>query len=58
MIRSRPFIGLSELCLLDVNSEEVHNLQSPAEFFLLLKSPLAVAAKTQRGGGEEGEKKP
>ena len=28
MIRSRPLIGLSELCILDENSEEVHNLQS------------------------------
>ena len=28
MIRSRPLISLSELCILDENSEEVHNLQS------------------------------
>ena len=28
MIRFRPLIGLSELCILDENSEEVHNLQS------------------------------
>ena len=28
MIRSRPLIGLSEICILDENSEEVHNLQS------------------------------
>ena len=31
MVRSRPLIGPSELCLLDENSEEVHNLQSPDE---------------------------
>ena len=29
MIRSHPLIGQSELCLLDENSKEVHNLQSP-----------------------------
>ena len=28
MILPRPLIGLSELCILDKNSEEVHNLQS------------------------------
>ena len=28
MIRYRPLIGLSELCILDDNSKEVHNLQS------------------------------
>ena len=28
-IRSRPLIGLSELCLIDENSKEVRNLQSP-----------------------------
>ena len=28
MIRSRPLIGVSETCLLDESSEEVHNLQS------------------------------
>ena len=28
MIRSRPLVGLSELCILHENSEEVHNLQS------------------------------
>ena len=29
MIRNRPLIFLSEICLLDENSEEVHNQQSP-----------------------------
>ena len=28
MIRSRPLIDLTELCILDEDSEEVHNLQS------------------------------
>ena len=28
MIRSRPLIGPSELCIFDYNSEEAHNLQS------------------------------
>ena len=28
MIRSQPLSGLSELCILDENSEEVQNLQS------------------------------
>ena len=28
MIRSRFFIGISEVCIFDENSEEVHNLQS------------------------------
>ena len=28
MIRSRPHIGLLELCILDENFEEVNNLQS------------------------------
>ena len=32
MVRSRPLIGQSELCLIDKNSEEVHNLQSPDGF--------------------------
>ena len=28
MIRSRFLIGISEVCIFDENSEEVHNLQS------------------------------
>ena len=28
IIRSRPLIGLSKLCILDENPEKVHNLQS------------------------------
>ena len=31
MIRSRPLIGQSELCLIDQNSEQFHNLQLPDE---------------------------
>ena len=31
MIRFRPLIGLSNLCPIDENSQEVHNVQSPDE---------------------------
>ena len=48
MIRSQSFIGISELCLLYNNSEEVQNRQSHYKknlVFFLLKSPLAAENK-------------